>query len=54
MEVTSNPSLQQKRSSISSESANFSIDAKSATVSFGDNVSTKALAGSICARYVLC
>jgi len=41
---------QQKRASLSSESANFSIDAKSVTVSFGDNVSVIALAGSICAR----
>lgn len=40
----------QKRASLSSESANFSIDAKSATVSFGDDASTKALAGSICNR----
>ena len=42
----------QKRASLSSESANFSIDAKSVTVSFGDNVSVVALAGSICARCV--
>ena len=36
-----------KRASFSSESANFSIGEKSATVSFGDDASTKALAGSI-------
>ena len=42
-----------KRNSISSESANFSLDAKSATVSFGDDASTKALAGSLCCRYVI-
>jgi len=41
---------QQKRASLSSESANFSIDAKSVTVSFGDNVSIVALAGSLCTR----
>ena len=47
-----------KRASLSSESANFnldaksaySLDAKSATVSFSDDASTKALAGSICNR----
>jgi len=51
-EVTNNSvsQQQQKRASLSSESANFSIDAKSVTVSFGDNVSVVALAGSICAR----
>jgi len=52
-EVTNNSVMhqqQQKRASLSSESANFSIDAKSVTVSFGDNVSVIALAGSICAR----
>jgi hypothetical protein len=32
-----------KRASFSSESANFSIGEKSATVSFGDDASTKAL-----------
>jgi hypothetical protein len=42
-----------KRSSLSSESANFSLDAKSGTVSFGDDASTKALAGSISARLVI-
>ena len=50
-----------KRASLSSESANFSLDAKSAysldaksaTVSFSDDASTKALAGSICNRYVV-
>ncbi len=50
-----------KRASLSSESANFSLDAKSAysldaksaTVSFSDDASTKALAGSICNRLVL-
>lgn len=36
-----------KRASFSSESANLSIGEKSATVSFGDDASTKALAGSI-------
>ena len=49
-----------KRASLSSESANFSLDAKSAysldaksaTVSFSDDASTKALAGSICNRFV--
>jgi len=49
-EVTPNSTQQQKRASLSSESVNFSIDAKSITVSFGDNVSIIALAGSICAR----
>jgi len=49
-EVTSSTTQHQKRASLSSESANFSIDAKSVTVSFGDNVSIIALAGSICAR----
>ena len=39
-----------KRASLSSESANFSLDAKSAVISIGDNASTKALAGSICNR----
>ena len=39
-----------KRASLSSESANFSLDAKSYTISLGDNASTKALAGSICHR----
>ena len=39
-----------KRASLSSESANLSLDAKSAVVSLGDNASTKALAGSICNR----
>ena len=40
-----------KRASLSSESANFSLDAKSAVISIGDNASTKALAGSICNRW---
>ena len=44
-----------KRASFSSESANFSIGEKSATVSFGDDASTKALAGSIAGyKYVIC
>ena len=46
-----NTSTANKRASVSSESANVSLDAKSATVSFGDDTaSTKALAGSICTR----
>ncbi len=57
-DVTTNHS--NKRASLSSESANFSLDAKSAysldaksaTVSFSDDASTKALAGSICNRLV--
>jgi len=49
-EVTTNHIQLQKRASLSSESANFSIDAKSVTVSFGDNMSVLALAGSICNR----
>ena len=36
-----------KRASLSSESANISLSERSATVSFGDDCSTKALAGSI-------
>jgi hypothetical protein len=52
-EVTTNHVQQQKRASLSSESANFSIDAKSVTVSFGDNLSVIALAGSICNRSVI-
>jgi hypothetical protein len=51
-EVTTNQVQQQKRASLSSESANFSIDAKSVTVSIGDNMSVVALAGSICNRSV--
>lgn len=42
--------LHSKRDSLSSESANLSIDTKSCTISFGDNVSTKALAGSLYIR----
>lgn len=47
---TSVAPLQNKRGSLSSESANLSIDTKSGTISFGDNISTKALAGSLCVR----
>lgn len=45
-DVSANPPLR-KRASLSSESANFSIGDKSATVSYGDDASTKTLAGSI-------
>ena len=41
----------QKCASLSSDSANLSLDAKSATVSFYDDASTRALTGSLCTRY---
>ncbi|KAI0215928.1 E3 ubiquitin-protein ligase RNF19A [Lamellibrachia satsuma] len=40
----------QKCASLSSDSANLSIDTKSATVSFCDDASTRALTGSLCTR----
>ncbi|XP_014776760.1 E3 ubiquitin-protein ligase RNF19B [Octopus bimaculoides] len=45
-DVFINPTVRE-RTSLSSESANFSIGEKSATVSYGDDASTKTLAGSI-------
>ncbi|XP_071113813.1 E3 ubiquitin-protein ligase RNF19B-like isoform X1 [Haliotis cracherodii] len=46
-DVSTNHMSQCKRASFSSESANISLSEKSATVSFYDDASTKALAGSI-------
>jgi hypothetical protein len=49
-EVSANLALQNTRASLSSESTNFNLETTSGTVSFGDNISTHALAESLCTR----
>ena len=46
-DVVPNTSQNTKRASFSSESANFSLSEKSGITSYGDDVSTRALSGSI-------